>query len=60
MSYIQKFRESSFVFEKPSILSENFDELQLSYSSIFFAENSHMFSNYQYLQRTVWDFFNFI
>ena len=34
-----------------------FDELQLSYSSIFFAETSHTFSTYQYLQKGVWDFF---
>ena len=59
MSYIQKFRESSFVFEKPSILSENFDELQLSYSSIFFAENSHTFSADHCLKRNLWDFFLF-
>ena len=38
---LQKFRQSSIVFEKPGILSENFDELQLSYSLIFFAETSH-------------------
>ena len=36
---------------------ENFDELQLSYSSIFFAETSHTFSTYQCLQKSVWDFF---
>ena len=40
---IQKFRQSSIVFEKPGILPENLktDELQLPYSSIFFAETSH-------------------
>ena len=36
---------------------ENFDELELSYSSIFFAETSHTFSNYKCLQKGVWDFF---
>ena len=56
---IQKFRQSSIVFEKPSILT-NFDELQLSYSSIFFAETSHTFSTYHYLKKGVWDFFYFI
>ena len=43
---IQNFRQSSVIFEKPGILSENlktFDELQLPYSSIFFAETSHTF-----------------
>ena len=39
---------------------ENFDELQLPYSSIFFAETSHTFSTYQRLQKDVWDFFYFI
>ena len=39
---------------------ENFDELQLSYSSIFFAETLHTFSTYQCLQKGVWDFFYFI
>ena len=53
---IQKFRQSSIVFEK----LENFDEFQLSYSSIFFAETSHTFSTYHYLKKGVWDFFYFI
>ena len=54
---IQNFRQSSVVFEKPGILSENlktFDELQLPYSSIFFAETSHTFSTYQCPQKSVW------
>ena len=53
---IQNFRQSSVIFEKPGILSENlktFDELQLPYSSIFFAETSHTFSTYQCLQKSV-------
>ena len=57
---IQKFRQSSIVFEEPGILSENFenfDELQLPYSSIFFPETSHTFSIYQCLQKGVSDFF---
>ena len=37
---------------------ENFVELQLSYSSIFFAETSHMLSTFQCLQKGVWDFFS--
>ena len=46
---MQTFRQSSIVFEEPGIFVwkfENFEELQLSYSSIFFAETSHMFSTY--------------
>ena len=57
---IQKFRQNSIVFEKPGILSENFenfDELQLPYSSIFFAETLRTFLTYQSLQKSVWDFF---
>ena len=57
---IQKLRQSSIVFEKPGVLSENFDELQLSYSSIFFAETLHTFSNYHCLNKGMWDFFYFI
>ena len=38
---------------------ENFDELQLSYSSIFFAETLHTFSTYQCLQKGVSAFFKF-
>ena len=58
---VQKYRQSSIVFVKPSILSENLktDELQLSCSSIFFAETSHTFSTYQCLQKGQWDFLNF-
>ena len=53
----QKFRQSSIVFEKPGIWSENiWSELELSCSSIFFAETSHTFSTYQCLQKDVWDF----
>ena len=39
---------------------ENFDELHISYSSIFFAETSHTFSTYHCLKRGMWDFFFFI
>ena len=56
---VQKFRQSSIVFEKPGILSENLetDELQLPYRSIFFVETSHTVSTYQCLQKGVWEFF---
>ena len=56
---IQKFWQSSIVFEKPGIVwkFENFDELQPAYSSIFFAETSHTFPNYQCLQKGEQDFF---
>ena len=59
---IQNFRQSSIVFEKPGILSENLktDQLQLPHSSIFFAETLHMFPTYQCLQKVVRDFFYFV
>ena len=56
---IQNFRQSSIVFEKAGA-PKNFDKLQLSYSSIFFAETSHTFSTYHCLKKNVWEFFNFI
>ena len=56
----QKFRQGFIVFEKSCIWKfENFDELQLPYSSIFFAETSHTFSTYQCLQKRVSDFLKF-
>ena len=57
---IQKFRQSFIIFEKPSILSENCDKLQLPYSSIFFAETWHTFPTYQCLQKGVRGFFHFV
>ena len=60
---IQKFRQSSIVFEKPGILSENVKTLTSSnYPTVqyFFAETSHTFSTYHCLKRDVWDFFYFI
>ena len=60
---IQKFRQSSFVFEKPDILSENLKTLtSFNYPTVqyFFAETSHLFSTYQCLQNGVWDFLNFV
>ena len=59
---IQKFRQSSIVFEKPGILSENLKILTSSnYPTVqyFFAETSHTFSTYQCLQKGVWDFLIF-
>ena len=52
-STIQKFRQSSIVFEKPGILSENPKTLTSSnYPTIqyFFAETWHTFSTYHCLQ----------
>ena len=45
-SPIQKFRQSLIVFEKPG-KSENFGELQLPYSSIFFTESSVIWKTYK-------------
>ena len=53
----QNIRQNLTVFEKPGILPENFDELQLFYSSISLAETSHTISTYQCLQKSGWDFF---
>ena len=55
---IQKFRQSSIVFEKPGILSENFKTLNSpNYPTVqyFFAESSHTFSTYQCLQKRIRD-----
>ena len=53
---LQKFRQSSLVFTKPGILSENLKTLTSSnYPTVqyFFAETSHTFSTYQCLQKGV-------
>ena len=58
---LQKFRQSSLVFTKPGILSENLKTLTSSnYPTVqyFFAETSHTFSTYQCLQKSV-RFFSF-
>ena len=55
----QKFRQSPIIFEKPGILPENFNELQLPYSSIFFTETLNTFSTYQCLKKGVWEFLKF-
>ena len=56
---IQKFRQSSIVFEKPGILSENLKNLtSIEYRRFqYLAETSHTFPTYQYLQKAVRDFF---
>ena len=59
---MQKFRQSPIFFRETSYFVwkfENFDELRLPYISIFFAETSHTFPTYQFLQRCLWDFFLF-
>ena len=60
---IKKFRQNSIVFEKPSISSETlktFDDLQLTETLIIFVEILHTYLTYQYPQKGVWDFLNFI
>ena len=59
---VQKFRQSSIVFEKPGILSENLKALTSSYSSVFLAEASieASFSTYHCLKKSIWNFFYFI
>ena len=54
----QKFRQSPTVFQKPGIVWKDF--IELLYSSIFFAKTSHTFPAFQYLQKCVGDFFNFV
>ena len=46
---ILKLRQSFIISNKPGYLSEKFDELQLPYSSIFFAEILHTYPTYQCL-----------
>ena len=56
---IQKFRQSSIVFEEPVIFSEKwktFNELQLPWCWIFFAETSHASRTYECLKKSVRDF----
>ena len=57
---IQKFRESSTVFEKPGILSEKLKTLSSSnYHKVtyFFAEIVHTYPTYQYLQNGMFAIF---
>ena len=56
---IQKFRQSSIVFEKPGNLSEKLKTLaSFNYRGVqyFFAETLHTFPTYQCLQKGIWDF----
>ena len=55
----QKFRQSSIVFEKPGILSENLktDKFQLVQ---YFWLKLHMFPTYRCLQKSVWDYFYYV
>ena len=59
---IQKFRQSSIVFEKPDILPENLKTLTSSnYPTVnIFAETSHTFTTYECLQKGAWDFYYFV
>ena len=60
---MQKFRQSSIVFEKAGILSDNLKTLTSSnYPAVqyFFAATSHTFSTYHCLKKGVWDCFYFI
>ena len=55
---IQKFRQSSAVFEKPGILSENLKTLTSSNNpTVQYFETLHTFPTYQCLQKDVWIFF---
>ena len=59
---IQKFRQSSNVFEKPDILPEKLknDELQLPHSRMLFAEILCTSPTYQCLKKDAQDFFYFV
>ena len=57
---IQKFRQSSIVFQKPGILPEKLKVLTSSnylQTLIIFVETLHTFPTYQCLQKDVWDIF---
>ena len=54
---VQKFRQSSIVFEKPGILSENLKTL--TSSNYPTSQTSHTFSAYHSLKKGVWGFFLF-
>ena len=60
---IQKFRQSSIVFQKPGILPEKLKILASSnyhQTLIIFVEILHTFPTYQCLQKDVWDFYYFV
>ena len=54
--HIQKFRQSSIVFEKPGILPEKLKTM-MSSNCQRVAEIFHMFPTYQCLEKVVWEFF---
>ena len=53
---IQKFRQSSIVFEKPGILPKKLKTM-MSSNCQRVAEILHMFPTYQCLEKVVWEFF---
>ena len=57
-SPIEKFRQSSIVFEKPGILSERLKILTRSRYRvlIFLVEILHLFLTYQCRKKGLWDF----
>ena len=55
-NHIQKFRQSSTVFERPLWRAPT--TLQLIIFPV--PETFHTFPTYQYLQKGAWDFFNFV
>ena len=59
---MQKFRQSSIVFEKPGILSKKSKTLTSSnyHSLIIFIEILHTFPTYQGLQKDIREFFYFV
>ena len=50
---IQKSRQNSIVFKKPSILFETLKSYNYPTVQCFFAETSHTLSTYQSLQKGV-------
>ena len=57
---VQKFRQSSIIFEKPGILSENLKTLMsFNYPTVqyFFAETSNTFSTRHCLKKACVGFF---
>ena len=56
---IQKFSQSSIVFQKLGILFEKLKTLTSSKYQLIFVEILNLFPTYQCLQKGVWDFFWF-
>ena len=60
---MQKFRQSSIVFQNPDILSKKLKtltRLQLPHTLKIFVKILHTFPTSQHLQKGVWDFFLFV